>query len=180
MTKNNLRIRDYLLGVGYVNESGKIYATQERTVDGSKIKIPENEANRWKVEITNKHTNQTFTFNMATGTKPKPNDTGSGASAGGTTEGSEDNINMAPIPVMPANSSKAVMFWYYTFATLTGVFVFLTIIRTGYQYIAQTDTNPGQRASTINTLQKVYCRFCNYHGRLRFCAGLNSNKQRFC
>lgn len=154
--QNNLRIRDYLLGGGYVNESGKIYATKERIADGSKIKIPEDKTNRWKVKITNKHTNQTFTFNMATGSKPQTNNN---RTTDSTAEASEDNINMAPIPVMPANSSKVVMFWYYTFATLTGVFVFLTIIRTGYQYIAQTDSNPGQRASTISTLQKCAAGF---------------------
>lgn len=56
------------------------------------------------------------------------------------------------IPIFQANSWTVVMFWYKVLASLSGVFVFFTFIRCGYQYM-RTD-NSGIRASAIDTLQK--------------------------
>ena len=56
------------------------------------------------------------------------------------------------IPIFQANSWVIVMFWYKILASLSGLFVFFTLIRCGYQYM-HTD-NSGIRASVIDTLQK--------------------------
>ncbi|MEW5898890.1 MAG: pilin [Bacillota bacterium] len=45
-----------------------------------------------------------------------------------------------------------INFWYYTLTALSGVFMFIVIVKTGYQYI-RAGVSPGARADFIETIQ---------------------------
>lgn len=59
------------------------------------------------------------------------------------------------ISIFPNNSQSVVMFWYYSLATLSGAFIFLTVVKSGYKHIFSGNTNPGMRASAILTVQRA-------------------------
>jgi hypothetical protein len=46
------------------------------------------------------------------------------------------------------------MFWYTILAALSGVFIFLTIIRSGYQYMFSATANPGLKALFSESIQR--------------------------
>lgn len=68
----------------------------------------------------------------------------------------EENWRTGAISIFPGDSQKAVMFWYYSLATLSGAFIFLLFIRTGYQHIFSPASNPGVRASVLLSIQRGF------------------------
>ncbi len=66
----------------------------------------------------------------------------------------EGNWKSGAMPIFPGDSQKVVMFWYYSLATLSGAFMFLLFVKSGYQHIFSTTSNPGMRASVIMTVQR--------------------------
>ena len=59
-----------------------------------------------------------------------------------------------PIPIFTEESWPTVMFWYIILASLSGVFIFLALIRSGYQYMFSATSNPGLKASFSETIEK--------------------------
>jgi len=66
------------------------------------------------------------------------------------------NFAAGSIPIFPENSYPAIMFWYYTLATLSGACIFLLIIKSGYQVLFSSSSNPGTRASLISSIEKAF------------------------
>jgi len=67
----------------------------------------------------------------------------------------EGNWKSGAMPIFPGDSQKVVMFWYYSLATLSGAFMFLLFVRSGYQHIFSNTSNPGMRASITLTVQRA-------------------------
>lgn len=67
---------------------------------------------------------------------------------------SEENWKEGAIPIFPGNSQKVVMFWYYSLVTLSGAFMFILFIKSGYQHMFSAATNPGVKASAILSIQR--------------------------
>lgn len=59
-----------------------------------------------------------------------------------------------PIPIFTQETWPTVMFWYIILASLSGVFIFLALIRSGYQYMFSATSNPGLKASFSETIEK--------------------------
>ena len=59
-----------------------------------------------------------------------------------------------PIPIFTQKTWPTVMFWYIILASLSGVFIFLALIRSGYQYMFSATSNPGLKASFSETIEK--------------------------
>jgi len=70
--------------------------------------------------------------------------------------GGSSNINQVsgPIPIFTEKTWPTVMFWYIILASLSGVFIFLAIIRSGYQYMFSATSNPGLKASFSETIER--------------------------
>jgi hypothetical protein len=80
---------------------------------------------------------------VVTGTNPPiPGDEGGD---GGLTTGDKG------IPIFPSDRQEVLMFWYKILAGLSGAFIFLIMIKSGYQHM--TNPNPANRASLIETIQ---------------------------
>ena len=71
--------------------------------------------------------------------------------AGGTGGGSLTSKDKG-IPIFPADRQKVIMFWYKILAGLSGAFIFLVFIKSGYQYIV--NPSPASKASLVETVQK--------------------------
>ncbi|KUG05259.1 hypothetical protein ASZ90_017332 [hydrocarbon metagenome] len=67
-----------------------------------------------------------------------------------------ENWKEGGMPIFPGESHKVVMFWYYSLATISGAFMFLVFIRSGYQHMFSVTTNPGVKASAIMTIQRGF------------------------
>lgn len=59
-----------------------------------------------------------------------------------------------PIPIFTQETWPTVMFWYMILASLSGAFIFLALIRSGYQYMFSATSNPGLKASFSETIEK--------------------------
>ncbi len=55
------------------------------------------------------------------------------------------------IPIFPADRQEVIMFWYKILAGLSGAFIFLILIRSGYQHMV--NPSPASKASLIETIQ---------------------------
>lgn len=69
-------------------------------------------------------------------------------------DGAEPLIGSGAIPIFMDGSWPVIMFWYYALASLLGVFIFLTLIRSGYQYMVSGTSNPGLKASFFQTIER--------------------------
>jgi len=66
----------------------------------------------------------------------------------------ELSAQRGPIPIFSERTWPVIMFWYVLLSSLSGVFIFLIIIKSGYQYMFSQTSNPGMRASFTDTLEK--------------------------
>jgi hypothetical protein len=105
------------------------------------------------------HDGQTYSHTVFCGTEKEnkrpedeegiitPNKPGSGDSG-------EPYQIKGPIPIFTQETWPTVMFWYIILASLSGVFIFLSLIRSGYQYMFSATSNPGLKASFSETIEK--------------------------
>lgn len=82
---------------------------------------------------------------VVTGTQPPIEDEGRHGEEQGLTTGDKG------IPIFPADRQEVIMFWYKILAGLSGAFIFLILIRAGYQHMV--NPSPASKASLIETIQ---------------------------
>lgn len=85
--------------------------------------------------------------NPRSGGEDKTGESGDEGNGGGP------SLLAEPIDIFPPGAWERCMMWYTTLASLSGVFIFLTVVRSGYTQMA-TAVNPSTRASSIDTFQR--------------------------
>lgn len=78
---------------------------------------------------------------------------GAGDGDGSDTEDGTPGLKSDPIEIFPEGAWERCMFWYTVLAALSGVFIFFTLLKTGYGQMAAA-VNPGVRASFMETVQR--------------------------
>jgi hypothetical protein len=104
-------------------------------------------------EIVFSHDGKTFSHTVFCGTEQEKKEKEAGGIPGNLDDPSAYQIK-GPLPIFTQESWPVVMFWYVMLASLSGVFIFLAIIRSGYQYMFSATSNPGLKASFSETIEK--------------------------
>lgn len=101
------------------------------------------------------HNGQTYSYSVFCGDDDDISDEEGVLEPGGNDE-SAGGVNQVtgPLPVFTEKTWPTIMFWYVILASLSGVFIFLAIIRSGYQYMFSATSSPGLKASFAETTQR--------------------------
>jgi len=104
-------------------------------------------------EIIFSHDGKNFSHAVFCGTEQEKKEKEAGGILGNLDDPDAYQIK-GPLPIFTQESWPVVMFWYVLLASLSGVFIFLAIIRSGYQYMFSATSNPGLKASFSETIEK--------------------------
>lgn len=120
------------------------FITELQTQEAGNIPHPQ-EYEKWIVEF--KVDDQIYTRSINCWTDLHP-ETGE--------EGSEivSTLDEGPIPIFMQGSWEIIMFWYYVLASLSGAFIFLIMIRSGYQHMMSPTSNPGLKSSFTQSIER--------------------------
>lgn len=66
------------------------------------------------------------------------------------------NPVLGGIPIFTDKSWPIIMFWYKVLAGLSGAFIFLMLIKTGYQYMFSAVSNPGMKAGFMHSIERTF------------------------
>ncbi len=161
------------VGVEYIRDGKTVYSNYNNTTTGDNesyqsknnnlpgINYSDNPKKGETWEIVFSHNGETFSHTVFCGTEKEKKEREQkekedGIPGGLDESGNSDNLQQikGPIPIFTQETWPVVMFWYVILASLSSVFIFLVIVRNGYQYMFSATSNPGLKASFSETIEK--------------------------